>query len=230
MSLAIQAFWTLLGEDQRINAIQLAREGETLALALGAPVFARSAMTLSPTSSAGDVGAWGDLYEAATASGRGMPLSVLWSGISSLDMLRADPIVAALAGTIPSAPGWDQVRERLRTAPEPVRRVADWFASRAVSQTGQTSWWEGFLTYSDELMRLHEGLVRAWWWRYAQTLPTVAAATVTAQQQQQQATPGLGAPLPVIPSAMGTPVAQQGSDIGLGEIILAALLFWALGR
>ena len=230
MSLAIQMFWGLLGEDQRTTAVQLAREGESLMLALGAAPFTRSASTLLPSSAAGDVGAWGDEYEARIASGaRGMPLSVLWSGISSLDMLRADRVVQALAGTATSAPGWDAIRERLRTAPEPVRRIADWFASRAVTQTSG-SWWQGLLTYDDELARLHESLVRAWWWQYAQTLPTVAAATITAQQQQQ-ATPGVGLPAPVIPSAMGTPITPPASnDIGLVEIALAALVFWALGR
>lgn len=229
MSLAIQAFWTVLGEDQRSTAIALAREGEQLTVALGGAPFTRSAMALTPQSSAGDVGAWGDEYEARVASGRGMPLSVLWSGISSLDMIRADRVIQALAGTAQTAPAWPQVLERLRTAPEPVRRVAEWFWSRASTQTSG-SWWQGLLTYDDELARLHEALVRAWWWTYAQTLPTAGAA-ISAATAQQASQPGLGAPLPVVPSTYGTPVATpQGQSIGLAEIALAALLFWAIGR
>lgn len=231
MSLVVQALWLSWGEDQRTTAVDLARMGERLTIALGAPVYARSADTLTPSSASGDVGAWADLYTAQVDAGRGIPLTILWSGVSGLD-LRADRLVQAIEEARTSVPAWPVVLERLRTAPQPVRAIADWFYSRSITQTNQ-GWTQGLFTFGDELMMLHERLIRAWWWAYAQRLPAVPAAgyTVTGQPLLPSQSLGLGAPITpagTLPSAQGTLVSQPAArTIGLGEILVAAAL-WAL--
>ena len=147
MSTIVEALWFISGEDTRREMVELAREGERLAIALGAAPFTRSAQTLTATSEASAVGQWSDTYTAAADAGRTMPLSVLWAGVSGWDP-RADQLVMRLV--ISDAAPWSEILNRLRTAPQTVRLIADWVSSRALG-----------LVRGNEVQQLQERAQRA---------------------------------------------------------------------
>lgn len=167
----VRVWWMLLDGEQRTEAVELARQGERLALAFGARPFLHSADAIPGESSVWDAPmgpradaavAWADEYSGQVpdgSSGRGMPLDVLWAGITEWDSGRDGVDSRRLAATTPAA--WPVILERLRSAPAVVRGLADWWASRA----------RGLASSGNELEVMQERLQRAWWAEYAATLP-----------------------------------------------------------
>lgn len=213
MSAIVRALWLISGEDTRQEMVDLAREGERLSRALGAPPYTRSAQSLTISSAADAVSQWADEYTAQADAGRAMPLSVLWAGVSGWDP-RADQLVMRLA--IANAAPWSDILNHLRVAPQSVRAIADWFASRAVG-----------LASGDETQQLQERAQRAWWATYAATLPAPPPVGQTGTTPDGRPIPATAHDTPATTRpAQGTP---------WGKIALAALVFgllsgWGGGR
>lgn len=191
MSTIVEALWFISGEDTRREMVELAREGERLAISLGAAPFTRSAQTLTATSEASAVGQWSDTYTSAADAGRTMPLSVLWAGVSGWDP-RADQLVMRLV--ISDAAPWSEILNRLRTAPQTVRLIADWFSSRALG-----------LVRGNEVQQLQERAQRAWWATYAATLPAPPPVGQTGMTADGRIIPATSQVTPVATPAQGTP-------------------------
>lgn len=162
MSLIWQLAWSVGSEDTRQEFVELARQGEQLLRDLGGRVPVVSASSLTPQSDAAAFSRWTDDYTSSTDASRGMPLSVLFAGVSGWDP-RADQLVMRLMGTNPVA--WPLILQALRdrNATAALQADADWFASRA----------QGLAT-GNESQQLQERVQRAWWAELtqAQTFPT----------------------------------------------------------
>jgi len=206
VSAIVQALWLISGEETRQEMIELARVGERLSIALGASPYTRSAQSLTAGSTASAVGQWADEYTAQVEAGRAMPLSVLWAGVSGWDP-RADVLVMRLV--VANAAPWSDILNHLRVAPQAVRGIADWFASRAVSLVG-----------GDETQQLQERAQRAWWATYAATLPAPPPVG-------QTGTTADGRVIPATAHDTPTTAGPQAST-PWGKIIAAALIFGLL--
>lgn len=206
MSAIVQALWLISGEETRSEMVELARMGERLSIALGAPPYTRSAQTLTVSSEASAVSQWADEYSAQAEAGRAMPLSVLWAGVSGWDP-RADILVMRLV--VANAAPWSDILNRLRVAPQVIRGIADWFASRAISLVG-----------GDETQQLQERAQRAWWATYAATLPAPPPVG-------QTGTTADGRVIPATAHDNPTTTRPQGAT-PWGKIIAAAVIFGLL--
>lgn len=208
MSTLVRALWLISDNDVRDEMIELAREGERLSLAMGAPPFTRSARGITNASDSSAIDQWSDDYAVQVDARRAMPLSVLWAGVSGWDP-RADLLVMRLA-TAESAP-WSVVLNRLRTAPAVVRQIADWFAARAVG-----------LVNGNEQQVLQERAQRAWWSTYAATFPEPPRVGQTTGGVPSDAN---AYPLPNNNNNGGGASSPAGNGAPLGKIIVAAILF-----
>lgn len=206
------ALWAALiaasGEEARADFVQMAREGEALALALGSALPGASAQTLSTSSTRAEWDAWTDRYDAAIPMVRGMPLSVLFAGCSGWDP-RADRIISALT-TTGTPPTWAELRVSAagRAIPPAVGVSFDWFAS--VGEPNERG---------NELQQLASRAHRAWWG---------GCLTRYAVGPRPPGPPAPRPSLPPAPRPPGTPA--RGGGGGLGLALLLAIVAYARRR
>lgn len=163
MSFLWRAAWTLSGEEAHREAAELAREGTALIQAFGG---APPATALAWDSDGAAVDTWTDRY-AEAAQAHGMPLDVLWAGVFGLDP-RADNLIAPLL--VQPQMTWAEITAMLaaKNAPQAVRNVEDWFASRSLG-----------LVNGNEQQTTQERYHRAWWGALARAMPQNATTPPT---------------------------------------------------
>lgn len=210
MSVLWRLAWGTAGEETRQEMVQLAREGEALLRALGAPAPAPSALTLSASSDGQLVSDWVDSYDGEAAANNGMPVSVLWAGQHWADP-RSDAVVMRLSQGNP--PAWETLVQRASTLYPPaganrnnVLGSLDWWASRGPQ-----------LQRGNEPQQAADRYARAWW----------------AEQLSRWNTTPIGATPPgATPPGATPPTPQREGEGGSGVVWLVAGLAaaWAIGR
>lgn len=214
---ALRAIWAASDESDRAGLVDLARQGDALVRAQGgtAPQYPASNLTASSTGDHWTI--WAEGYDAAHAATAGtMPLSILWAGASAWDP-RGDAILSGLYDLFTgagAAPVWGTVLERLRSAPQAVRQLGDWFAARGPQ-----------LQQGDQQDKTRDNLQRGWWWTYAQTLrqPTASDPAVGSYPA------GTTTPAGQLPAGTAT-TTTGGMGTGTIVAIAAGVLFVASRR
>jgi subtilisin family serine protease len=172
VTVAWSVVWTLGTADTDQQLVNMAREGERLLVALHGNPPAESAMNLQPGGTAAQFSTWTDRYSDAAALVNGMPLSVLFAGVSGWDV-RSDAVIQALTSSTP--PTWaalraDAARRTLPAASAPaapsVAASFDWFASA-----------DEPLDSGNDLQQFASKAHRAWWSQQLQQYPLRPAGT-----------------------------------------------------
>lgn len=212
----LRAIWAASDASDRAGLVDLARQGDALVRAQGGTAPQYPATNLTQSSTGDQVIQWAEGYDAAhTATAGTMPLSILWAGASAWDP-RGDAILSGLYDLFMgpgTAPAWSVVLERLRSAPQAVRMLGDWWAARGPQ-----------LQQGDQQDKTRDNLQRGWWWTYAQTLrqPTTSDPAVGSYPAGTTTPPGQ------LPARTST--SAGGMSTGTMAAIAAALLFVASRR
>ena len=159
VSILWRAAWTVGTDETKDEFVELAREGEALLVALGGARPFPAAANLTNASGGDAFSAWTDAYASSSERVNGMPLGVLFAGVSGWDP-RGDALVQRMLSS--STPTWNVVTQEAlrREVPAAVARELEWFAARGPG-----------LASGNELQTLQERTQRGWWWEYLNRLP-----------------------------------------------------------